>query len=56
MTVRANPIDWCLCDRCVAAFREQMRAKYRDVAALNDSAASASGRPRATRPEGSSSS
>jgi hypothetical protein len=35
MTVRANPVDWCLCDRCVAAFREQMREKYTDVAALN---------------------
>lgn len=35
MTVRANPVDWCLCDCCVAAFRDSMRAKYVDLAALN---------------------
>jgi hypothetical protein len=35
MTVRANPIDWCLCDRCAAAFRDEMRAKYADLGALN---------------------
>ncbi len=36
MTVRANPVDWCLCGRCVAAFRDEMRAKYAELSALND--------------------
>jgi len=37
MSVRANPVDWCLCDRCAAAFRGEMRAKYAELSALNDS-------------------
>lgn len=41
MTVRADPGDWCLCDRCVDAFREEMRGKYREVAALNEAWATA---------------
>jgi hypothetical protein len=28
MTVHANPVDWCLCDRCADAFRAEMREKY----------------------------
>lgn len=38
MTVRANPIDWCVCDWCTIAFRVEMQGRYGgDLAALNDS-------------------
>ena len=33
--VRANPVDWCLCDRCVAEFRDGARRRHATVAALN---------------------
>ncbi|MCG3135830.1 MAG: hypothetical protein HMLKMBBP_03596 [Planctomycetes bacterium] len=33
--VRANPLDWCLCERCCAAFRGAARKEFASVADLN---------------------